>query len=129
MTYRPATDTQLECARKIAHPGSLIAALIARIDEKQRDLTGMTDLVIELEDRLASLEKASQLTQDGGWIEWRGGECPVGARTEVEVKLRNGDQFVDVAGVGGSYALDWRHGDDHDIVAYRVLPPTSAGGA
>lgn len=54
------------------------------------------------------------------WIEWNGGACPVAAGTEVEIKLRCGEQFVDVAGLGGALALDWSHGDDRDIIAYLI---------
>jgi len=62
----------------------------------------------------------------GQWIEWKGGNCPVGSRTVVDVQLRNGEtdrrEAVD---------LYW-HRDIppcDDIVAYRVVTPkpTEAG--
>lgn len=63
-----------------------------------------------------------------GWIEWSGGECPVGEGVIVEVKFRHG---------GGSYSertafgsqLRWRNeGLRNDIVAYRVVDLASPMG-
>lgn len=63
------------------------------------------------------------------WIEWNGGECPVGKGTRVDVKLRNGiEGFNKPAGywncghgAGVATAFDWRHNEvDSDIVAYRL---------
>lgn len=65
---------------------------------------------------------ASQQPADEGWIEWNGGECPVGKNQGVEVKLRGGygDQFYDNA---ASY-FEWSHnGLGMDIIAYRVVKP------
>ena len=40
-----------------------------------------------------------------GWIEWNGGECPVGDGDRIDVKFSDGDEFFDV----GS---DWGWGMD-----------------
>lgn len=63
---------------------------------------------------------ASQQPADDGWIEWDGGECPVGPNAVVEVKLRSG------SGYQGWQAktFDWPHlGMPLDIIAYRVVKP------
>lgn len=54
-----------------------------------------------------------------GWIEWKGGECPVGEGDRIDVKFSDGDEFFDV----GSYG-DW--GADAgccNIIAYRLHKP------
>jgi len=54
-----------------------------------------------------------------GWIEWNGGECPVGDFDEVQVKYK----VDDGSGMEGCEAqeLHWHHEDaDFDIVAYRL---------
>ena len=51
-----------------------------------------------------------------GWIEWKGGECPVGEGDRIDVKFSDGDEFFDV----GS---DWDWGVDAggcNIIAYRL---------
>ena len=57
-----------------------------------------------------------------GWIEWKGGECPVGDFDEVQVKYK----VDDGSGMEGCEAqeLHWHHEDaDFDIVAYRLHKP------
>lgn len=59
------------------------------------------------------------MTQNDGWIEWKGGDCPVNVYEDVEVTLRKGTV------ISGTRALDWgwQHSDffdDYDIVAYRL---------
>jgi hypothetical protein len=57
--------------------------------------------------------------KDDGWIEWRGGECPVRPDQRVDVRLRSGQEcFNDTP--------DWNWGacaHGGDIVAYRVVKP------
>jgi hypothetical protein len=53
-----------------------------------------------------------------GWIEWKGGKCPIPKETPVVVRLRGGSEY------DGETAADWiwAHGDmDGDIVAYRIV--------
>lgn len=53
-----------------------------------------------------------------GWIEWKGGECPVGAFDVIEVRYR--DYFNEVNHIGESRVYDWvHHGSHTDIIAYR----------
>lgn len=54
-----------------------------------------------------------------GWIEWRGGTCPVSAKAMVEVKCRN-----DTIETNDAQWFAWEHYDDgSDIIAYRVCEP------
>ena len=58
-----------------------------------------------------------------GWIEWSGGECPVGDGERVQVRFEDGwvsgESFVPTA-------LRWnRSGKDSDIVAYRIFAPAN----
>lgn len=69
-----------------------------------------------------------------GWIEWKGGECPVEDRDIVEVMFRGyGEEHTDIAAaILFSYGLydSWKHqphpsdgSHDGDIVAYRIVAP------
>lgn len=61
-----------------------------------------------------------------GWIDWRGGECPVPANSRVDIKFRDGD-----IGLAQSANWDWSHlGYRSDIIAYRIIPeqPTNQNG-
>lgn len=60
-----------------------------------------------------------------GWIEWKGGECPVGAFDVIEVRYR--DYFNEVNHIGESRVYDWIHnGSQTDIIAYRLHKPEQA---
>lgn len=51
-----------------------------------------------------------------GWIEWGGGECPVGEGDRIDVKFSDGDTLLNVD-------CDWDWGEDVDgcnIIAYRL---------
>lgn len=57
-----------------------------------------------------------------GWIEWGGGECPVGEDDRIDVKFSDGDTLFDVDsnwGWGGNV-------DMCDIIAYRLHKPEQA---
>lgn len=58
------------------------------------------------------------------WIEWNGGDCPVGGEARVVYRMRRaGGQ----SGPDAAYILDWSHGDEPwDIVAYRLVDAPSA---
>jgi hypothetical protein len=59
-----------------------------------------------------------------GWIEWRGGECPVPNGTIVDVRMRREDEYGDTFTNEPCDDWDWSHANgDSDIVAYRVVPP------
>lgn len=56
-----------------------------------------------------------------GWIEWKGGECPVDRKTIVDVRFRLGDTVL--ATVAGEWAWMYSPDNDGDIVAYRIVQP------
>lgn len=62
------------------------------------------------------------MTADG-WIEWKGGECPVAPKTTVEPRYRNGESDD----AGQAYRYQWDHWptprNEWDIVAYRIVKP------
>lgn len=64
------------------------------------------------EDKVIEVESPAE---DGGWITWEGGPCPVHAGTKVDVRLRGGITHTRVA-----HMLYWHHhGCAEDITAYR----------
>jgi len=59
-------------------------------------------------------------TADDGWVEWAGGKRPVDSTTLIEVRFRNGQQYLSPA----IHHYEWRHFDKwSDIIAYRVVKP------
>lgn len=65
------------------------------------------------------VEKEKPVPDADGWIEWKGGACPVGSETPVYIKTRSG---ITVDGQLEARWYRWSHiGSDGDIVAYRVL--------
>lgn len=70
--------------------------------------------------------EAALAAKNDGWIEWGGGECPVGASEMVDV----------IFGGGGRMSTNiadcwrWSHsGTDSDIIAYRLHKPQEAAKA
>lgn len=66
--------------------------------------------------------------KEGGWIEWAGGECPVGASIRVDVRFRDEPDRV-FENERADYWL-WQHvpqrepGDpEDDIISYRIVDP------
>jgi hypothetical protein len=56
-----------------------------------------------------------------GWIEWRGGNCPVGDDVIVAAKLRDMTGHVEEFRCQAS-AWMWNHqGDGSDIIAYKIV--------
>lgn len=55
------------------------------------------------------------MTDADGWIEWRGGECPVDPETRVEVMW--GAQKI--CSSSRAWAFNW--GPSGGIVAYRIV--------
>jgi len=61
-----------------------------------------------------------------GWIEWQGGDCPVGCDVMVVCKVRTGKEFRGGKKIKASI-LRWRHtGGMADIIAYRLHKPEQA---
>lgn len=64
-----------------------------------------------------------------GWIEWKGGECPVEKGTLVDVIWRNGTERAGVKAlhIGGAGHRFWvADGMVNDIIAYRLHKPGQA---
>lgn len=58
--------------------------------------------------------------QEGDWIAWAGGDCPVDflSTTRVDVRQRDGTERLATYPI----ACDWFHHDwDDDVLAYRVI--------
>lgn len=60
-----------------------------------------------------------------GWIEWRGGKCPVDAETHVQYRMTDGHEDFGPLGTQEGWPagnLRWdRHDPFTDIAAYRVV--------
>lgn len=65
------------------------------------------------------------MTNEPDWIDWHGGECPVPAETQVEVRFRRGNVLSADAEYWGPPGCNWTHHDNEaDIVAFRILDGT-----
>ncbi len=67
---------------------------------------------------------------EDGWIEWGGGERPVGASDYVDIQVRGRRETPNVVRRIPARILHWNHDDpimgpDDDIIAYR---PAKMGG-
>lgn len=54
-----------------------------------------------------------------GWIEWKGGECPVGEDDRIDIKFSDGDELFD-AGSNWDWGVD---AGRCNIIAYRLHKP------
>lgn len=71
-------------------------------------------LATALVGELNRVEAASE-----GWVEWKGGECPVPPETKVQIQFSDGDDDICVA---SRLWWEWKSGGSAgDIVAYRVI--------
>jgi len=74
----------------------------------------------KLEAELEQLRQQVEVPTDDGWIEWKGGECPLSGETKFTIKFRSGQVYIDSS--GSPEWWDWSHTDSYgDIVAYRIL--------
>lgn len=92
----------------------------------QRDLKSFQEnpkigLSLKEELYLQALEIALPVLEQqekGGWIEWNGGECPVGKDEMIDIKYGD-DAYANYVRAG---AFNWKHDDDcYPIIAYRVV--------
>ena len=68
-------------------------------------------------DQIVAEIVADAVRDADGWIEWKGGECPVDVDALVCCKLRSGKVSITAYHAG---ILSWRHdGNAADIIAYR----------
>jgi hypothetical protein len=66
------------------------------------------------------------MTEQDGWIEWHGGECPVADDALINVKFRDGGEPR--TPLTSPQGLTWQHAPHSgiltplaDIIAYRVV--------
>lgn len=89
--------------------------------EDLRKVIHYAQLAIELQygESEAKAEPQPAPSNDG-WIEWKGGDCPVPVGALVDVKHKDGDRYFNQQ-AGRVYAEDWEHsGCFADIIAYRL---------
>lgn len=82
-----------------------------------------------VETRFDLVEPAGKSEADsGGWIEWRGGDCPVPPGTLVEFRYADGEISGPVLGDAMRWAWEFDGKGGGDIVAYRrVVEPQPKG--
>jgi hypothetical protein len=70
-----------------------------------------------------SFDKEEAQPDADGWIEWKGGECPVADGVMVDHRLSSGEEVYNSL---GQYRC-WKHfvGSDSNIIAYRIHKPKS----
>lgn len=79
----------------------------------------LLDCELEWEAFKAGMELAKPTEPE--WIDWHGGECPVPAGSDCEVRFRDGAVMRDSEPEDWGYC--WHNDNDpRDIVAYRVWP-------
>lgn len=85
---------------------------------------------IELQAEEVGIPEPVQLVDADGWIEWKGGECPVPKGALIDVKYRNGHEenaipAGEYSGAGHRMsAIDWsNNGHQCEIIAYRLHQP------
>ena len=78
------------------------------------------------------LDSLKKITNSEGWIEWKGGRCPVEKGTLVDVKYRDGIEIFSLPALlnppyeenntfrDASGAFWRKHGQRNDIIAYRL---------
>lgn len=67
------------------------------------------------------------MREEGEWIEWKGGECPVDPEAIVKVRyrpMRFHPEGPPGEGMDHARSVRWSHGNNAgDIIAYRVVKP------
>lgn len=78
-----------------------------------------SSIINHIEDKRDMVEENAQVGD--GWIEWRGGNCPVESTQEIDIKFRNGSVWHDT--IAGEW--NWGHNCEvhniKEIVAYRIV--------
>lgn len=97
--------------------------LLDEIDYNRKNcfLSSKTELLMQIaESAIKALPILEQQERgEGEWIEWGGGECPVGSYSKVETRLRCG-LYSDA---DEAQLIYWNHtGRGSDIIAYRIIP-------
>lgn len=115
----------LQLAETMEEMAAEFRAAAKKVEQLEHDLEGMTEVATmwwqRANDYKLQLCKAkeqigTQSAQDG-WIEWRGGECPVEGNTRLQFRFRDGDTQYGIA-----RSKEWEAlGTHDDIIAYRVV--------
>ncbi len=83
------------------------------------------DKNVRMTEIIAQIALNPKPAQDNdGWIEWKGGECPVAPETPVEIKYKWGNTPPSHWMRSGCAAVNysWSHGwGVSDIIAYRII--------
>lgn len=86
------------------------------------------------QEMLSSMQKIDDHTKEepkpapsnDGWIEWNSGDCPVPKGTLIDVRHRDGEEFLGVAVLMDIPCQDWEYDwSCGDIIAYRLSPSNS----
>lgn len=83
-----------------------------------------TEVIKNWHQTILSLEEYYQAypKADDGWIEWKGGECPVDGSAEVDYRMADDDPDYFNHGIAGE--LRWsKIGSSGDIITYRLHKP------
>jgi hypothetical protein len=82
------------------------------------DLRKLQALITEA---LAAYDGQGQQAEGDGWIEWKGGDCPVADDCMVDVRLDNTSEIKNAL----AEYLHWGHDKEYmySIVAYRLYKP------
>lgn len=115
---------QLSCVAKemTLHMQTLSRNLI-EVSEQMRQLQAVSMCIssneVSGDGSGESLPEVSQEERDSdGWIEWKGGKCPVDYSTIVDVKTKIGVVFERYV----AHIFLWKHiGSEGDIVAYKIV--------
>ena len=112
---------------------SVIATLYSREDDGSGGSLTITFAHLRKARTALSSIRGEDAPKDDGWIEWKGGECPVSGSTEVEIKTviddKNGltPTVWDREGSDEAGWFDrqgwWGGGNRVTIIAYRVVKP------
>jgi len=123
------------CARRYVrvflHPRARSGGMSQRHPTIQEALTAFNGHQREAQSAATASEPcpSPKASDEGGWIEWKGGECPVG-RGPVDIRYQSGDEQA----AANPTFLRWEHWGSAkspwptDIVAYRLAPPTDQVG-
>jgi hypothetical protein len=108
-----AQATQAEADALFEHAGQCHGEIVVRLAELGWGAP-----------RMVPGEPVVTLDDNDGWIEWKGGACPVPKDTLLDIKYRAAAQLKGVN--AGDYTnVDWTHtAHRRDIVAYRLTPST-----
>ena len=114
-----ANDQERANAAFIVKAVNSHTALVTALRAARNALTSGFNTVGAVKVIDAALEGEKDAPKCDGWIEWKGGECPVGPDVDVDARFRSGGDGNDLARY-----YRWDHlGQDNDIVAYRVVKP------